>query len=83
MRAAIYENRSCFPAVSSRVWTTKPKSPWGNPTGSAPSAALNSRSITHLANCPSRNQPTSFSDEPSRKTRERTPEQPGGTIFGV
>jgi transposase len=30
----------------------------------APSAASNSRSITYLANCPSPNQPTIFSDEP-------------------
>jgi transposase len=35
-----------------------------NPTGSAPSAASNSRSTTHLANCPSPNQPMNFSDEP-------------------
>ena len=32
--------------------------------GSAPSAASNSRSITHLAYFPSPNQPKIFSDEP-------------------
>jgi hypothetical protein len=35
-----------------------------SPSDSAPSAASNSRSITHLASCPSRNRPTNSSDEP-------------------
>jgi hypothetical protein len=33
----------------------------------APSVASNSHSITHLANCPSPNRPTIFSDEPKKK----------------
>jgi transposase len=36
-----------------------------NPMGSEPSECSNSPSITHLANCPSRNAPTNSSDEPN------------------
>src|SRR5450755_3390290 len=46
---------------------------------SAPSAASNSRSITHLESCPSPNPPTIFSDEPLVRatTNSRVPWLPG------